>query len=233
MPRNDKLYDIMKQVTEGTYVGENEGPTFEMRQAAVQNLFSSIENFYLQMRKSDTNFIPGDVEGIVMDAIEEAVIRFNDEYSGTDPNNPVNIDAPVEEADMGAPTQDTLESVLSEKDDKKKDEEWSDDRSHDDAVKQIVRDAWKEILVDGKFKTEATPTRDEVMKEVEFQSKHGLEHRPDASAVRYDAYKKLMKKVKNIEKKLDAESSETPEEEDVEAKTSFEQQPKEFLGLKT
>jgi uncharacterized protein (UPF0335 family) len=116
-----------------------------------------------------------------------------------------------------------IESILTEKDDKKKkDDEWSDDRSHEEAVRQIVRDAWKEIYADNKFKGEGEPTRDDVMSEVEFQSKHGLEHRPDASAIRYDAFKKVMKKVKNIVKKLDAESNETPEEEDETAKAGFE-----------
>lgn len=106
--------------------------------------------------------------------------------------------------------------------DKKKDEEWADARTHEEAVKQIVKDSWKELFVDSKFKNDTQPTRDEVMSEIEFQSKHGLDHRPDASAVRYDAYKKVMKKVKNIQKKLDAESEETPEEEDEEAKKQFE-----------
>lgn len=126
-----------------------------------------------------------------------------------------------------------VENLLNEKEDDKKDkEEWSDSRSHEEAVRQIVRDSWKEIYADNAFKGGAEPTRDDVMKEVEFQSKHGLEHRQDASAIRYDAFKKVMKKVKNVVKKLDAESNETPEEEDETAKAGFDA-PKEFVGMKT
>ncbi len=235
----DPLFDKMKAITEGRVIKEssNEWNSLELDLVALkQRLMDKID-------KADPKY---DEVFAGFEALLASVTSANRAQNEAPPA-PIEdlspgLDAPVgdaanaeggsgpipvedEEEEEEAPTEDTLESVLSEKDDKKKEEEWADSRSHDEAVKQIVKDSWKEIYVDGKFKGDAEPSRDDVMKEVEFQSKHGLDHRQDASAIRYDAYKKLMKKVKNITKKLDAESDETPEEDDAEAKT--------FLGMKT
>lgn len=213
----DKMFDLMKKVTEGTYQEEVTGKKTldETFKEAVLEAKSSgatreaiLSSFEKVLDESDVSNAPDDT------VKEEAEGNYGDASSNG-----------------SAPTEDTLESVLHEEKKEKK-EEWKDERSHDEAVKQIVRDTMKELHTDGVFKGEKEPTREEIMAEVEFQSKHGLDHRQDASAIRYDAFKKVMKRIKNIVKKLDAESEETPEEEDAEAKSHYET-PSTFIGMKT
>lgn len=106
------------------------------------------------------------------------------------------------------------ENQIVESDDekKKKGSEWKDERSHDAVVSELVKDVFTNL---GDKNDRAS-----VMAEVEFCTKHGLDGRSDASAIRYEVFKKVMRKIKNAAKK--AEEPEQPEVEDEEAKQTFE-----------
>lgn len=252
MPRSEKLFDMVRDVTEGRYIKEssNEWNNLEtdivaLKQRLMDKIdkadpkFDAVFNAFEALLASVTTANRTEGEGEVEDlspGLEDAPIMDAPPVEGGegDAANAEGAGGPIpveDEEEDENPDEKTFESILSEKDDKDKKDEWKDERTHDDAVKGIVRDTWKELFADGKFKGDKEPTREEVMAEVEFQTKHGLDHRQDASAVKYDAYKKVMKKVKNIQKKLDAESNETPEEEDADAKGKFEA-PSSFIGMK-
>jgi hypothetical protein len=257
MLQSSNLFDKFKAVTEGTYE--------EAKEASIvpRGVWNFIDKSYSSIGEKifEGQWLETTLNKNFSYTIDESASlskQIREKYGKEEEKEVKEGEAGPENAGEGGPMEDTLESVLSEKDDKKDDkkEEWKDERGHDEAVRDIVRDSWKELFVDGAFKGGNTPTREEVQSEVEFQSKHGLDHREDASAIRYDAYKKVMKKIKNIVKKLDAESNETPEEEDTAAQAAFQQpmaeskkeefkkreekakkdkklQPKHFLGLKT
>ena len=151
----DKLFDMMNRVTKGTYVNEsaNEWNSIELELVALkQRLMDKIDkadpkydevfNAFESLLASVTTANRSQEEAPVAEAAADTDAQI------PNPDNP-EAAKPMEDG-AGQGSDMTLESVLLEKDDKK--EEWADGRSHEEAVKQIVKDSMKELVTDLKFR---------------------------------------------------------------------------------